>query len=64
MSNDAKDRYQNYWRNRLSELYSSHHKTAQQAAVEKEQKLDYLKKLQEEEIKMLEKINKIHEHSI
>jgi hypothetical protein len=38
--------------------------TAQEIAQQKAEKARYLKELEEQEIKLLERINKVHEHSV
>lgn len=38
LSEQSKERYRDYWRNRLSQLYSSHELTAQEAAQQRVEK--------------------------
>lgn len=53
-----------YWKDKLQAIYTEHAQTIQHVAEEKEKKKEELKQLEEEEIRLMEEINKYHTQQV
>lgn len=63
-SQQAKDRYMKYWKEKLAVIYTEQAQTILQVGRQKEDKKKELENLEEEEIKLLEEINKHHSQQV
>lgn len=63
-SQQAKDRYMKYWKEKLANIYTQQAQTILEVAKQKQDKRKELQKLEEEEIKILEEINKHHSQGV
>lgn len=60
----AKERYMKYWKEKLSQIYLEQAQTIADVNEQKEKKKNQLKHLEEEEIKLMEEINKFHTQQV
>lgn len=62
--NAAKERYMRYWKDKLAGIYTEQAQTIVEVGKKKEQDKRELQKLEEEELKLMEEINKFHSQGV
>jgi cell division protein FtsB len=60
----AKERYVKYWKEKLANIYTEQAQTIVNVGKQKEDKKRELQSLEEEEIKLMEEINKYHSQGV
>lgn len=60
-SENAKQRYVEYWKNKLNSIYSSGQKDKAEISNETQERKRQLKQYQQEELALLEEINKVNQ---
>lgn len=60
----AKEKYVQYWKEKLASIYTEQAQTIVKLGKEKENNKKELSKLEEEEIKLMEEINKYHSQGV
>ena len=63
-SNQAKERYQQYWKEKLTNIYTDNAQTIVKVGKEKEEKKAEMMRLEEEEMRLMDEINKYHSQSM
>ena len=60
----AKEKYQQFWKDKLSNIYTEQAQTIVKVGKEKEQKQQEMGQLEAEEMRLMEEINKYHSQSM
>lgn len=63
-SQAAKERYMQYWKDKLANIYTEQARNVIELGKEKEHNKRELSKLEEEEIRLMEEINKYHSQGV
>ena len=60
----AKEKYVQYWKEKLASIYTEHAQPIVKLGKEKENNKNELSKLEEEDIRLMEEINKYHSQGV
>ncbi len=60
----AKERYMKFWKDKLANVYSEQAQTILEVGRQKEDRKKELQNLEEEEIKLMQEINKYHSQGV
>lgn len=63
-SQAAKERYVKYWKDKLAGIYTEQAQTIIEVSRQKEESKREVQRLEEEEIKLMEEINKYHSQGV
>jgi cell division protein FtsB len=63
-SQAAKERYMKYWKDKLAGIYTEQAQSIIEVGKQKEESKRELQRLEEEEIKLMEEINKYHSQGV